>query len=318
LALTAISATVARAQDKPLGVQAVDQLDALYGAHPRTRSNHATGFVFEGRFTPAPGAAALSSAIFLEGAPTPLTIRFSNSGGVPHVPDMDPSVGGIRGMAVKFHQTDGGETDLVCISADTFPVADGEDFVALLKAIAASGPGVAKPTPVERFLFTHPAALAFVLAPRPVAVSYGTETYFGVDAFKFTNAKGKVTFGRYRIVPNNGEAFVSEADAAKRPPNALADVLYADVAKAPVRFTLQVQIAMAGDPTRDATKPWPASRPYVTLGEIAVTRALDTERVENDLLFTPTHLTDGIAPSDDPLIGLRGEAYAVSFGRRAK
>jgi catalase len=318
LALATMAATVVQAEDKPLGVQIVDQMNALYGVHPGTRANHATGFVFEGLFTPAAGADELSSAIFLKGAPTPLTIRFSNSGGVPNAPDADPSVGGIRGMAVKFHQADGGETDLVCISAHTFPVATGDDFLLLLQAIGASGPGVAKPTPIERFLATHPAALAFVLTPRPVAVSYGTQTYFGVDAFKFTNAKGKVTFGRYRIVPTLGEAFVSVEEAAKRAPNALADVLHAEVAKAPVKFTLQVQVAAAGDPIGDATKAWPDSRPFVTLGEIAVTKALDTKQVENQLLFTPTNLPDGIEASDDPLIDLRGEAYAVSFGRRAK
>ena len=34
----------------------VDQLNAIYGAHPGVRANHATGALFEGTFTPAPGA----------------------------------------------------------------------------------------------------------------------------------------------------------------------------------------------------------------------------------------------------------------------
>ena len=50
------------------------------------------------------------------------------------------------------------------------------------EAVGASGPDVPKPTPVEKFLSTHPAALAFVTAPRPVAVSYGTQPFFGVNA----------------------------------------------------------------------------------------------------------------------------------------
>jgi len=33
-------------------------------------------------------------------------------------------------------------------------------------------------------------------------------------------------------------------------------------------------------------------------------------------LFLPTALIDGIEASDDPLIQLRGAAYAVSFSRR--
>ena len=132
------------AEEKALGTRLVDQMNALYGAHPGTRANHATGAVFEGTFMPAPGADGLSSAVFLKGPPTPLTIRFSNAGGVPDAPDTHPSVGGIRGMAIKFRLADGGENDIVCISANGFPVATGEDFLALLQAVGASGPNAAQ------------------------------------------------------------------------------------------------------------------------------------------------------------------------------
>ncbi len=93
-------------------------------------------------------------------------------------------------MAIKFRLADGSEVDMVNISLNGFPAATGEDFLALLKAVGASGPTAPKPTEIEKFLSTHPAALAFVKTPRPVAVSYGTQPYFGVNAFKFTNAQG--------------------------------------------------------------------------------------------------------------------------------
>ncbi|SDT61516.1 catalase family peroxidase [Bradyrhizobium canariense] len=317
-ALMAAGVTCAHAEDEPVAVRLVDQMNALYGAHPGVRANHAKGAVFEGTFTPAQGADALSSAVFLKGAATPLVIRFSNAGGVPSAPDTDPSTGGIRGMAIKFHLSDGGEADMICISANGFPVATGEDFLALLQAVGASGPGVPKPTPAEKFLSAHPAALAFVTTPRPVAVSYGTQPFFGVNAFKFTNAQGTSKFGRYRIVPESGAAYVSDEEAAKRPPNALADNLRASLEKGPVKFRLMVQVADADDPVTDATKIWPDSRPTVEFGEIAVVKALDTQKVENELLYLPTNVTSGIDPSDDPIINTRTEAYAESFGRRTK
>jgi catalase len=317
-ALMTASATCAHAEDPPLGVRLVDQMNALYGAHPGVRANHAKGAVFEGMFTPAQSAEALSSAVFPKGAPTPLIIRFSNAGAVPDAPDTHPSTDRVRGMAIKFRLSDGSEADMICISANGFPVATGEDFLALLQAVGASGPDVPKPTPVDKFLSTHPAALAFVTAPRPVAVSYGTQPFFGVNAFKFTNAQGTSKFGRYRIVPESGPAYVSDEEAAKRPPNALADNLRASLEKGPVKFRLLVQIAAADDSTRDATKIWPDSRPTVELGEIAVIKALDTKKVENELLFLPTNVTSGIDPSDDPIINTRTEAYAESFGRRTK
>src|SRR4029077_13629324 len=247
-ALMAARATGARAEDEPLGVRLVNQRNALYGAHPGVRANHAKGAVFEGTFTPAQGADALSSAVFLKGAPTPLVIRFSNAGGVPDAPDTDPSTDRIRGMAIKFHLPDGSEQDMICISANGFPVATGEDFLASLQAVGASGPNVPKPTPVEQFLSTPPAAVTFVTTPRPVAVSYGTQPFFGVNAFKFTNAQGTSKFGRYRIVPESGPAYVSDEEASQRPPHALADNLWVSLEKGPVKFRLLVQLAAPDDP----------------------------------------------------------------------
>lgn len=306
------------AEEKALGTRLVDQMNLLFGAHPGTRANHATGAVFEGTFTPAPGAEGLSSAVFLKGPPTPLTIRFSNAGGVPDAPDTHPSVGGIRGMAIKFRLADGGENDIVCISANGFPVATGEDFLALLQAVGASGPNAPKPTALDTFLATHPAAAAFVAEPRPVAASFGTQPFFGVNALKFTNAHGLSKFGRYRIVPESGPTYVSYEEAAKRPATALADNLRAALEKGPVKFRLLVQLAAADDSTNDATKIWPDNRPTVELGEIALTKALDTKKVENGLLFMPTNLTKGIEVSDDPILNTRTEAYGESYGRRIK
>ena len=120
---------------------------------------------------------------------------------------------------------------------------------------------------------------------------------------KFTNAQGVSKFGRYRIVPESGPAYVSDDEAAKRPPTALADNLRASLEKGPVKY---------------ATKVCPDSRPTIELGEIAITKALDTKKVENGLLFMPTNLTKGIDVSDDPILNTRTEAYGESYGRRIK
>src|SRR5260221_1279179 len=203
-ALMAAGATCAGAEDAPLGVRLVDQMNALYGAHPGVRANHAKSAVFEGMFTPAQGANALSSGIFLKGAPTPLVIRFSNAAGVPDAPDTHPSTDRVRGMAIKFRLSDGSEADMICISANGFPVATGEDFLALLQAVGASGPDVPKPTPVEKFLSAHPAALAFVTTPRPVAGSYRTPAFFRVNTFKFINVQRTSKVARFPLLPRSG------------------------------------------------------------------------------------------------------------------
>ena len=126
--------------------------------------------------------------------------------------------------------------------------------------------------------------------------------------------KGRASSAATASCPRAGPAYVSDDEAAKRPPNALADNLRASLEKGPVKFRLLVQVAAADDPTRDATKVWPDSRPTVELGEIAVTKALDTKKVENELLFLPTNVTSGIDVSDDPIMNTRTEAYGESYG----
>ena len=106
--------------------------------------------------------------------------------------------------------------DLMCISMPVFPVNNAEDFIALNKAAQASPAGTPKPTPIEQFLAAHPAALKFVTTPKPMPVSYATQQYFAIQAYKFTNAAGEENYVRYHVVPEAGLAFVTPEDAAKR------------------------------------------------------------------------------------------------------
>ena len=95
-------------------------------------------------------------------------------------------------------------------------------------------------------------------------------------------------------------------------------MLRARLAKAPVKFQLKAQLAAPGDPTKDPTLAWPDDRPVALLGVLTITKAVpDSADAEKQLLFLPTAVTYGIAPSDDPLIVLRSEAYVLSFTRRS-
>jgi catalase len=110
---------------------------------------------------------------------------------------------------------------------------------------------------------------------------------------------------------------LSPEEAAKQPPDFLVDELPQRLTKAPMTFRLKAQLAAPGDPTKDPTQAWPDDRPVVELGVLTITKAVpDSAEVQKTLLFLPTLVTDGIAPSDDPLIVLRSSAYAISFSRR--
>ena len=318
LALSCVLVPAAFAEEASVvAEQTIDAMNKLWGLHPGIRSNHAKGVVVEGTFTPAKEAAALSKAALFAGAAVPVTVRFSNSTGLPAIPDGSAGANP-HGMAVKFRLPDGSEVDIVENSLKFFPVANGAEFLDLLQAVAASGPDAAKPTRVEAFFASHPAApLAFASAETPV--SFARETYNGIDAFVFVDAAGKRQPFRFQVVPAEGAEHLSAADAAKQAPDFLMDELPARLAKGPVRFRLMAQLANPGDQTKDPTQPWPADRRMVELGAITLTKAAaDSAAAEKPLLFLPSNLTPGIEVSDDPLIDARDQAYAVSFGRRSQ
>src|SRR5215472_8984350 len=200
LAMLALAAPGAARADDPLEVQTVDALNKAFGVHPGFRANHAKGIVTEGSFKATPAAASLSKAAIFSGATIPITVRFSNSTGVPNLPDGDPGANP-HGMAIKFHLPEGSETDMVINSLKFFLVSNGEDFRDLFLAIAASPPGSPKPTKFEQFAASHPsvpAAASTIATPD----SFADENYFGVNAFVFINKVGKRQAVRYQAIPN--------------------------------------------------------------------------------------------------------------------
>lgn len=306
------------ADSKPFPIAIVETLNQLSGGpHAGFRANHAKGAIALGTFTPAPGAAGFSKAPHFAHRVTVL-VRFSDTTGVPHIPDASPDASP-HGMAIRFKLADGSSTDIVSISANGFPVATPEDFLALLRAVGHSGPGVAKPTPVEQFLGSHPAALKFVTAPRPAPQSFGTLAFYGVNAFKFTNAKGESHFARYQIIPVDGEHALSKDEASKATADYLFDELPQRLAKAAVRFRLFAQVAQGGDATNDATAVWPDDRQRVLLGTLTLTRMSANQANEQKaIMFNPLTLAAGIEPSNDPVLLARPGAYAVSYAQRAQ
>jgi len=305
---------VVRSEDQPLELQIVDALNKAFGAHPGFRANHAKGIVVEGSFKASSEAPLLSKAKLFDGSTIPVTVRFSDSTGIPNLPD-GSDLANPHGMAIKFHLPDGSETDMVTNSLKFFLVSSGADFRDLFLAIAASPPDAPEPTKLEQFVATHPAVAA---ASATVATpdSFADEEYHGIDAFVLVNKAGERQAVRYLIRPEH-VVHLDPADAAKRPPNFLVDELPQRLKQGPVTFHLAVQLAASSDSTKDPTQPWPDDRKVVDLGILTINKAVDNSaEAEKSLLYLPGQLTDGIEPSDDPLIDVRDSAYAVSFSRR--
>jgi len=292
------------------------QFDQLFGLHPGFRPAHAKGLMLTGTFRPAPKAQSLTRAPHILRESTPVTARFSNSTGLPQIPD-NVADANPRGFAIRFNLAEHVHTDIVSHSTDGFPTRDGYQFLEFLRAVAASGPDVPSPKPVELFLGSHPTALAFVQAPKPFPSSLARDTYFAVTAFAFTNADGKTKFGRYRIIPESGNDFLTEDQVSRLSPNYHFDEIAARVAKESVRFRILVQVADTGDLVDDATVHWPENRELVEFGTVELTAAMpDTLAQQKHIIFDPIPRVDGIEPSADPLLELRAAIYLISGRRR--
>jgi catalase len=270
--------------------------------------------VVEGHFKASPEAAGLSRAVLFGGADIPVTVRFSDSTGVPNLPDGSDDANP-HGMAVKFHLPDGSDADIVINSLKFFPVSTGEEFHDLLVAISQSPPDAAKPTKLEQFVASHPtvpAALATITTPDSLA----NEAYFGINAFVLVNKAGERQAVRYQMLPER-VVHLDKAEAAKRAPDFLMQELPQRLKQGPLTFHFKAQLAAAGDSTKDPAKPWPDDRKLVELGILTIDKAVpDSDEAQKKLLFLPGQLTDGIEESDDPMIDVRNGAYAVSFSRR--
>ena len=298
-----------------LAQQLLDSLDALSGLHPGFRPAHAKGLMCSGTFAPSREAATLTRAAHANRPSTAVTVRFSNSTGLPTIPDNDPARSGPRGIAIRFHLADHIHTDIIAHSTNGFPVRTGEEFVEFLRAVAAAGAG--QPEALASFLAAHPNAKRFVETPKPIPTSFAREAFFAVTSFKFTNAAGVSRHGRFRIRPEAGTEYLSDADAAAKSETFLFDELGPRLATEPARLGVFVQMAEPGDNVADASVAWPDNRAEIPFGTLTVTARVDDQVLERrKIIFDPVPRVDGIDSSGDPLTVARSDVYLLSGRRR--
>jgi catalase len=299
-----------------LSEQLVDALNGAYGVHPGHRAAHAKGVLCAATFTALPAAAAISRAAHFDGTPVRAHVRFSNGGGNPTVPD---STRDARGIAVKLYLPDGATTDVIGITLPVFFARTPEDLMEFNLARRVDPdtgtPDLAK---VGAFLEQHPETVPAVTAAMtmPIPTSYAQLAYNALHTFRFISKDGRVTPARYHFVPADGEASMSDDEAATVGPDYLREELEARFSAGPALFQVDLELARDEDPLDDPTALWP-DRERVRIGELSITAlAFDREHDGDVLVFDPTRVTDGIETSDDPILHARSSAYRVSVSRR--
>jgi catalase len=278
-------------------------------------------------------------------------VRFSNSTGLPQIPDTDGNADP-RGIAIRFNlkSKDGRRkhTDIICHSTPTFPTHTGAEFLTMLQALATSPPGGPSPSPIEKFLRSNPKALVHVQWPKPAPESYGTEQFWSVSAFKLIDSAGKETFIRYHsrfyspanplsthhpsqafywqkkqhinpisVVPTAGVSTLSASDLSSRDDNYLQAELPVRLSTGPIGFKILAQLALPGDVTDNATIHWADSNPVVELGTVEIKEIVpDNAKEQKNIIFDPIPRVEGVDASADPLLEMRAALYLISGKQR--
>ncbi|MBE7186590.1 MAG: catalase, partial [Methylobacterium mesophilicum] len=193
------------AAETPLSM--VNALHTAFGEH-HARAVHTKGVLLEGSFTPSRQARDLTTEPVFAGGPQPVIARFSLFAGVPTLPDNDDGASP-AGFAFKIDAPDGDDFDVEANQHPDFITSTFDEFAVFLRAVGAAGKG--DKAPLNAFLSDHPHAREF-LASRTYPASYAQATYFGINALKFTNARGRSAFVRYRFTPRVPEHYLTPAE----------------------------------------------------------------------------------------------------------
>jgi catalase len=299
-------------------VRFTDKFEQVFGAHPGFRRNHAKGVCIAGYFDANGRAVRLSRAVVFAAGRVAVSGRFSLAGGEPYASDRP---GAVRGMALRFRLSDGEEWRMAMIDLPVFTVGTERAFY---DQLAASQPDPVTGQPdrakVQAFLAAHPetARAMGIIRSQPFSSGFANAAFNSLDAFRFVSSAGVSTPVRWSMM--SVERFQPEPTAAPAPQdkNYLFDAVISAIEHGPLRWHLILTIGQPGDPTKDATIPWPASREQVDAGVLTIDH-IEAEMPGNcrDINFDPLVLPSGIMPSDDPLLSPRSAIYSQSFTRRA-
>ncbi len=295
----------------------INTFEQVNAPHPGFRRNHAKGVCVTGHFESNGNGVALSKAsVFLPGR-VPIIGRFALAGGQPYVSDAPQTV---RSMAILFKLPNGEEWRTGMNNIPVFVVNTAQGFYDQLLA-SASDPATGKPDPaaMNAFLAKHPASARAIrlIRSHPISSGFANSTYNSLNAFRFISVQGAVVPVRWSMAPVQPFEPLDAAHPGQAGKNYLFDALIAGIHANPLQWHLVITVGQPGDPTADATLPWPPDRQQVDAGTLTIdhVESEDTSPTR-DINFDPLVLPNGIAASDDPLLSARSAAYSQSFTRR--
>jgi catalase len=275
------------------------------------RRNHVKGICFTGAFEANGAGSSLSDAPMLRSGQYPVIGRFNLATSDINAPDATVRV---RGMGLQIAAPDGQLWRMAMIDPPFFPVSSPQGLYELVRASGSKDPNAMK-----TFAGAHPEIAHFGAwaGSAPWTGSYAEEPYNSLNSFVFTSASGASSVVRWSFLPGAQPEPVAPDELAKRAPDFLEQEIAQRIKSGPLRWTLVIHVAEAGDQTSDPSQEWPQNRRAVEVGTLIVQ---NIEPEPNgpcrDINYDPTVLPRGVGTSDDPFPAARSSAYRRSYDLR--
>ncbi|MBP1153430.1 MULTISPECIES: catalase [unclassified Paenibacillus] len=284
---------------------------------------HARGAGAHGVFRTEASMKPYTKAHFLQeaGKETPVLVRFST---VIHGTGSPETARDPRGFSVKFY-TEEGNYDLVGNHLPVFFIRDAIKFPDMVHSLKpAPDKNIQDPARYWDFMTLSPESthmMTWVFSDNGTPANYRQMDGFGVHAFKWVNAEGKVVYVKYQWKSLQGVVNLS-ADEAREVQggdfNHATRDLFDNIEKGNFpQWELYVQMMpvehvdrFAFDPL-DPTKVWPEDMyPLNKVGTMTLNQNPQNYFAEvEQSAFAPSVLVPGIEPSEDKLLQGRLFSY---------
>ena len=129
--------------------------------------------------------------------------------------------------------------------------------------------------------------------------------------------KGVEHLVKWTFAPRDGVKELTPAEMKAAPHDFLEKNLIDRTKKGPAVWDMVVYVGEPGDPQDNPTIAWPENRKHFKAGTLTLSSATAQKGAACEKInFDPLIMTDGIGPTNDPILLFRSPAYAVSFAKR--
>jgi len=126
------------------------------------------------------------------------------------------------------------------------------------------------------------------------------------------DSSGKKSAMRFSFRPSGEEGIVVDTH-----PDFFLENIQTNIAKGGVSWDMVVTLANPGDPVADPSAQWTGDHNEIVAARFIAEKAMaESDGRCDELNFDPTVLSDGFAPSEDPMLEVRSMIYALGVGKR--